>query len=732
MTVVSEKGSRSLQFGIFEVDLHAEELRRNGSKVKLQGQPFQILTMLLARPGEIVTREELQKKLWPADTFVDFDHSLNAAIRRLRDALADSAENPRFVETVARRGYRFLAPVNGTATTVPSQPVPQATTKSKRLYISAVLAVLLAGVVLGWAIAHWRHPSAQVTPVQIKQRRLTASPEENPVLGAAISPDGKYLAFADRTGVYLRQIDSGETHSLSLPSSFKAIPAAWYPDGSHLVATWVEGPTAPSSLWQISILGGAPRKLIDNGQRPAFSPNGSQIAFVKGPRHAEELWVMEGDGEKPRRLVACQTCTFGVPAWSPDGQGIAYVVSKYAPYWKANTSIALLDLRSGREETIFSAGGRQGEIGGEMELGQALVWTSDNHLVYSISEPPPNQGDSNVWAVPLDAHGHIAGSAVRLTAAPDEVSGLSASADGKRITYTKNYLNPSIYVAELTFGGKRLSTPQRLTLDNWRDYPYSWTADSKAVLFSSDRDGTFHIFKQGIDERAPELLIGGTEETSLSRLAPDNSTVLFEVWPRLGEPASPRRVMRVPLAGGPPQPVLQHADLGNMQCARPPSNLCLYDLRSPTQVSFFRFDPISGKSEELPQLRLQDESSYAYNWTLSPDGKILATAKGKILQREPNITFTSLEDGSKRTVTAQAWAGINSIDFAADGRSVWAPAYTNTGRWALLNIDLQGRTETVLEDTQMAIGWAIPAPDGKHLAFWKARGTSNVWMLESF
>jgi hypothetical protein len=158
----------------------------------------------------------------------------------------------------------------------------------------------------------------------------------------------------------------------------------------------------------------------------------------------------------------------------------------------------------------------------------------------------------------------------------------------------------------------------------------------------------------------------------------------------------------------------------------------LYDLRSPTQVSFFRFDPISGKSEELPQLRLQDESSYAYNWTLSPDGKILATAKGKILQRDPNITFTSLEDGSKRTVTAQAWAGINSIDFAADARSIWAAAYTNTGKWALLNIDLRGRTETVLEDTQMAIGWAIPAPDGKHLAFWKARGTSNVWMLERF
>jgi DNA-binding winged helix-turn-helix (wHTH) protein/Tol biopolymer transport system component len=732
MAAVREKGARSVQFGVFEVDLYAGELRRNGSRVKLQEQPFQILTMLLGRPGEVVSREELQKKLWPADIFVDFDHSLNAAIRRLRDALGDSAENPRFVETVARRGYRFLAPVTGVSATVTTRPTHQPTTGPNRLLLSVALAVLLVGVLLGWGIAHSRRQSAQTTPIRIKQWRLTANSEENPVLGAAISPDGKYLAFADKTGSYLRQIDGGETHSLSLPSGFRAIPAAWYPDGSHLVATWVDGPTSPPSLWQVSIMGGAPRKLIDNGESPAVSPNGSQIAFVKGPKHAGELWAMEGNGENPIRLANCQTCTFGVPAWSPDGRGIADVVTKYGPDWKANTSIALFDLRNGRQETIYTSRGRQADIGVETELGSALVWTSDNHLLYSISEPPPNQDDSNIWSVPLDAHGHVAGAAVRLTAAPDQVSGLSASADGKRITYTKNYLNPAVYVSELNAGAVRLSTPQRLTLDDWRDYPFSWTADSKSVLFSSDRDGPFHIFKQQIDQSAPDLLIGGNEETSVARLAPDNSTILFEIWPRLGEPASPRRVMRVSVAGGPPQLVLQHDGLGNMQCARAPSNLCLYDVRSPTRVSFFRFDPMTGASEELPQIAIQDENSYAYNWTLSPDGKMLATARGKILQKDPSITFTSLKDSSKRTVTAQAWAGINSIDFAADGRSVWAPAYTNTGKWALLNIDLQGRTKTMLEDTQMAIGWAIPAPDGKHLAFWKARGTSNVWMLEGF
>jgi DNA-binding winged helix-turn-helix (wHTH) protein len=101
-----------IRFGLFEFDPRSGELRKQGLKVRLQGQPVEILSMLLARPGELVTREELQKKLWPQDTFVDFDPSLNAAMKRLRSALGDSAETPRFIETLARRGYRFLAPVD--------------------------------------------------------------------------------------------------------------------------------------------------------------------------------------------------------------------------------------------------------------------------------------------------------------------------------------------------------------------------------------------------------------------------------------------------------------------------------------------------------------------------------------------------------------------------------------------------------------------------------------------
>jgi DNA-binding winged helix-turn-helix (wHTH) protein len=134
MSTTSQAGAgrRIVRFGLFEADLQAGELRKRGLRIRLQDQPFQVLALLLERPGEIVSREDLRAKLWPADTFVDFDHSLNTAINKIREALGDEAPNPRFVETVARRGYRFIAPVHAdvpaSAPAVAASPAPVADT----------------------------------------------------------------------------------------------------------------------------------------------------------------------------------------------------------------------------------------------------------------------------------------------------------------------------------------------------------------------------------------------------------------------------------------------------------------------------------------------------------------------------------------------------------------------------------------------------------------------------
>src|ERR1700751_2359486 len=133
LTMAMERSARPriVRFGTFEADLSTRELRKGGVRIKLHGQPFEILVMLLERPGELVTREDLQQRLWPTDTFVDFDHGVNTAINRLRETLGDSAENPRFVETVPRRGYRFIAPVDSQGSAGPgSNAVPAGTSSS--------------------------------------------------------------------------------------------------------------------------------------------------------------------------------------------------------------------------------------------------------------------------------------------------------------------------------------------------------------------------------------------------------------------------------------------------------------------------------------------------------------------------------------------------------------------------------------------------------------------------
>src|SRR5580698_240425 len=141
---------QSVRFGEFELDFRSEELRKHGDKVKLQGQPIKILAILLAQPGELVTREALGKELWPGDTFVDFDSGLNSAIKKLREALGDSRENSRFIETLPRRGYRFIAPVEEEESAVPgpdtSYELPVQTPVGRRLSQYPLPVIVGAGV----------------------------------------------------------------------------------------------------------------------------------------------------------------------------------------------------------------------------------------------------------------------------------------------------------------------------------------------------------------------------------------------------------------------------------------------------------------------------------------------------------------------------------------------------------------------------------------------------------
>src|SRR3954471_6162592 len=166
---MATSAERILRFGSFEANVQAGELRRRGLKVRLQDQPFQILAMLLGRPGELVTRQEIHQKLWPADTFVDYDHGLNNAVNRLREALGDIAETPRFIETLPRRGYRFIGAVNaavapgqneiaapvetvveGSKPVVPESKNPPVATRRRNFLLALSLAVLIVAAIVAF------------------------------------------------------------------------------------------------------------------------------------------------------------------------------------------------------------------------------------------------------------------------------------------------------------------------------------------------------------------------------------------------------------------------------------------------------------------------------------------------------------------------------------------------------------------------------------------------------
>ena len=711
-----------IRFGLFEADLRSGELRRGGSKIKLQDQPFQVLALLLRQPGRIVTREELHAQLWPANTFVDFDHGLNAAIKRLRDALGDSAENPRFVETLARRGYRFLAPVTPERPrAAPSEPGKETASFRARIFLRwrfglAIAAVLAMGIATGWRAGH-----RSAASLRFQERQLTGNLESDPILSAAISPDAKYAVFADRSGLFLRVLSTGETHPLVLPDGFKTSSVSWFPDGNHILLTASSSATEKAGLWTASVFGGPPQKLIENGERGAVSPDGSEVVFLRGEYGREEIWQMEADGQRAKKILGQPGDNFETVVWSPDSRHIAFVRSVFMHGWEeSDGSLGICNPVTNNTKFVLSSARLRG----------SLVWALDGRLIYSLGEPPPRSSDSNIWAIRVDARGNQTwGEPSRLTNGPDfkEIAGISA--DGRHLLFLRRAESPEIYVAETKPDDPALGPLHLLGLEERRNFPFAWTADGQSVIFASNRDGANHVFKQSVDQPAPDLLVGGEESVQGVRMNPDGSEILYLLAPPPTDSDRRVRLMRVPVTGGTPRQVLAEVGISNVQCARAPSAVCIFSKASPGGLVFLTFDPVTGKQNEFT--RIEDQEWYSYNWTLSPDGSTLALSKKHRLQVPAAIRLLPIGGGVERTINPQPWVGVAYMDWAADSRSLWVRASSPAGTETLLRVDLYGRATPALQETEMELGWAIPSPDGRHVALWEARDISSAWLLES-
>ncbi len=365
-------------------------------------------------------------------------------------------------------------------------------------------------------------------------------------------------------------------------------------------------------------------------------------------------------------------------------------------------------------------------------LRSALAWAPDGRLIYSLGELPPNsQNDTNLWAVRVDSRGvKTWGTPTRLTNGGDAKVRANISADGKKLVFLRGAESPGVYVAEVEGSGNRLGPLQRLSLDERRNFPYTWTPDGKSVIFTSDRDGVFHLFKQAVDQPAPDLLVGGEQSVILARLNADSSAILYAVDPDPRDVERRIRLMRLPLSGGTPQIVLQDAGINNFQCARTPATVCVLSKFTGIRLEFYTFNSSTG--EKRPLTRIEGPEWYLQNWTLSPDGSTLAMSKKHRVPGPASIRLFSVDGGSERTLTLKNWSGIGSLDWAANGRSIWVNASSPRGMQTLLNVDLHGKAKPVLQEPEKGLGWAIPSPDGRHLAIWEASGSSNAWLLEGF
>src|SRR5882672_2564506 len=758
VTAATKNGS--IRFGVFEFDRGSLQLRRNGVRIKLQDQPGQILSALLEAPGDLVTREELRKRLWSADTFVDFDHSLNTAIKRLRDVLGDSADNPIFIETLSRRGYRFMAPLavpgnghsnghglpvgNGSPSSSVS-PVVAATGRWSARFAWWGLAGLL--VTAGAVSAGWHAGHRTVRPMQPRETRLTANSPDAPVEGGTISPDGRMLLYADKIGLHMKDTSSGEIHQVALPTDFKVTWGSWFPDQSHILVSAVPSAKERTSLWKLSLFGGAPQKLMDDGEVARVSPDGKKVGFLRGEYPKPQLWPMTSDGSDARKEVESAGYIYGMPVWSPDSRVLAYVRVIYFPNWNdEDLQIETHVLGNGKNEVVVK----------DRQLSGGLAWLVDGRLFFTLAEMPPAQGESNVWAMPLDVKtGTASGERVRITSGPDHKPVMDASADGKKILFLRTNIQPAVYVAQIDAKTKNVGWPERLTLDDRKNLPYEWTPDGNSVLYISNREGKFHIYKQAVGQGTPELLDTGGSEPNILRLNPDRTKVLYSTLKHsdAGEQGFPHdaaaeaklqgktiansgqnlqiyRILRVPLNGGESQQVLEWPEINNFQCARLPSRECIFSSYANEALEFYEFDAETGKNSLM--FKISDPEWQLYNWTLSPDGGQLALAKKLRAQEEAEIQIMSLRGGSTRKIALKEWRSVRAIDWAADGKSIWTCASPREGEEVVINVDLQGHVKPAVREPSPYIGWAIPSQDGKRLAIWEASGASNVWMLEGF
>ena len=450
-------------------------------------------------------------------------------------------------------------------------------------------------------------------------------------------------------------------------------------------------------------------------------PTALVFSFVRGG----DAWMMEFNGANARRIVnaaagldpAYAGSELSPVVWSPTGERIAYIQFDFSPTLNGHRhSIWTRDSNGLDPQLVMTGTG----------LRWALYWAADGRIIYSFHEDESNDDAAHsLWAIKADSRtGKVEGSPQRLSTGFGAIDSLTVNANGKRAVFLRDNRGSQVFVAQFGKNERRLSTPYRLTLDENVSHPYAWTPDSTSVLFASNRNNTWKIFKQPIDQTTAELIVEG-RDVSIPRLNPDGSEILYMEAYRPGSVSTPLTIMRKSLAGGAPQEVLRQTAIRNIQCARIPSKLCLFHIQEASTTRFFSFDPEHGKGSEVARTETGE-----VNWSLSPDGSLLAIVG---YEHPDRILFLSLPSGVVREVVVNDWPQLSNVDWSADGEGLFMPSTTSDSTPVLLLVDREGKARVIWEGQKYGLLlWAIPSPDGRYVALNLYVGETNVWMIENF
>ena len=492
---------RLVRFGTFEVDLPAGEVRKGGVKRKLTGQPFQVLAILLERPGELVTREELQKRLWP-DTFVDIDHNLNTAINKIREVLGDSAESPRFVETVPRRGYRFIAPVEGNGIATPPATPPTGRESGFRHWATR-FAVLVGATALlavaGFLIYKRLHNSAPAA-----QRLLTRLTfDEGLQVGATWSPDSRFIAYSSNRGgkfdIWVQQVSGGDPVQITKEPGQNWQPD-WSPDGKYIAYRSEAG---DGGLFIVPALGGAgmKRKIASFGYYPRWSADSSQILFQTTQfGWLNRFYVANLEGAPPREVLtqlasSCNALAMSA-AWHPDGKRISALINSdpIPTFWTGSVSGGAPvkseippELLQQIEEVAAVKSGVGRVTDREWVLDFKFSWAPSGRAIYFERT---FRGARNIWRMTVDPQTLRAISIERVTTGPGRDTEFSLSPDGKQLAFTNESQHVRAWLFPFDATQGRVTGPGRpITSSGVEAWLHNLSPDGKRLVFSSARSG---------------------------------------------------------------------------------------------------------------------------------------------------------------------------------------------------------------------------------------------------